>query len=32
LHRRVDARTSIQQVLLIALGILVIAVSHEFAH
>jgi zinc and cadmium transporter len=32
LHRKVDARTSIQQVLLIALGILVIAVSHEFAH
>jgi len=28
LHRRVDARTSIQQVLLIVLGILVIAVSH----
>lgn len=32
LHRRVDARTSVQQVLLIALGILVIGVSHEFAH
>ena len=32
LHRRVDARTSVQQVLLIAVGILVIAVSHEFAH
>jgi zinc and cadmium transporter len=32
LHRRVDARTSVQQVLLIVLGILVIAVSHEFAH
>ena len=28
LHRRVDARTSIQQVLLIALGIMVIAISH----
>ncbi len=32
LHRRVDARTSIQQVALIALGILVIGLSHEFAH
>jgi zinc and cadmium transporter len=32
LHRRVDARTSVQQVALIALGILVIAVSQEFAH
>jgi zinc and cadmium transporter len=32
LHRRVDAKTSIQQVLLIALGILVIGLSHEFAH
>lgn len=32
LHRRVDARTSVQQVLLIAIGILVIAVSHEYAH
>ena len=32
LHRRVDARTSVQQVILIAIGILVIAVSHEFAH
>lgn len=32
LHRRVDARTSIQQVLLIATGILLIAFSHEFAH
>ncbi len=32
LHRRVDAGTSVQQVLLIAVGILVIAVSHEFAH
>jgi hypothetical protein len=28
----VDAGTSVQQVLLIAVGILVIAVSHEFAH
>jgi zinc and cadmium transporter len=32
LHRRVDAKTSIQQVILIALGILVIGVTHEFAH
>jgi len=32
LHRRVDAGTSVQQVLLITVGILVIAVSHEFAH
>ena len=32
LHRRVDARTSVQQVLLIALGILVTGVTHEFAH
>jgi len=32
LHRRVDARTSIQQVVLIALGIVVIAVSHGLAH
>jgi zinc and cadmium transporter len=32
LHRRVDVRGSFQQVALIALGILVIAVSHEFAH
>lgn len=32
LHRRVDAPTSVQQVLLIAIGILVIALSHEFAH
>ncbi len=32
LHRRVDARTSIQQVLLIVIGILLIAFSHEFAH
>lgn len=32
LHRRVDARTSVQQVTLIALGILVIGLTHEFAH
>ena len=32
LHRRVDARTSVEQVVLIALGILVIAASHAFAH
>jgi zinc and cadmium transporter len=32
LHRRVDARTSLQQVALIALGVVVIAVSHGFAH
>ncbi len=32
LHRRVDAKTSIQQVALIALGILVIGFTHEFAH
>ncbi len=32
LHRRVDAGTSVQQVLLIAIGILVIGMSHEFAH
>jgi zinc and cadmium transporter len=32
LHRRVDAKTSVQQVLLIALGIAVIAVSHGLAH
>lgn len=32
LHRRVDARASFQQVALIAAGILVIALSHEFAH
>ncbi|MGE0029494.1 MAG: ZIP family metal transporter [Steroidobacteraceae bacterium] len=32
LHRRVDARTSVGQVALIALGVLVIALSHEFAH
>ena len=32
LHRRVDARTSVSQVALIALGVLVIGFSHEFAH
>jgi len=32
LHKRVDARTSIQQVALITLGILVIGLTHEFAH
>jgi len=32
LHRRVDARTSIRQVVLIAFGIVVIALSHGFAH
>ena len=32
LHRRVDARTSVRQVLLIAVGMLVIALSHEYAH
>jgi len=32
LHRRVDAKTSVQQVVLITLGILVIGLSHEFAH
>ena len=32
LHRRVDARTSVQQVALIATGILLIAVTHELAH
>lgn len=32
LHKRVDARTSVQQVTLIALGILIIGVTHEFAH
>jgi zinc and cadmium transporter len=32
LHRRVDARTSIQQVALIALGIVVIASTHALAH
>ena len=32
LHRRVDARTSIQQVALILLGMVVIYLSHKFAH
>ena len=32
LHRRVDAKTSLQQVLLITLGIVVIAVTHNLAH
>jgi zinc and cadmium transporter len=32
LHRRVDARTSILQVALIALGVLVTGVTHGFAH
>ena len=32
LHRRVDARTSVQQVVLIAVGIAVIAFSHGLAH
>ena len=32
LHRRVDARTSIQQVALIALGVLVTGFTHGFAH
>jgi len=32
LHRRVDAKTSLQQVALIALGIVVIAFSHSLAH
>jgi zinc and cadmium transporter len=32
LHRRVDAHTSVKQVALIALGVLVIGFSHEFAH
>ena len=32
LHRRVDARTSIQQVALILLGMAVIYLSHKFAH
>ena len=32
LHRRVDARTSIQQVALILLGMIVIYLSHKFAH
>jgi zinc and cadmium transporter len=32
LHRRVDARTSVQQVALILLGMVVIYVSHRLAH
>lgn len=32
LHRRIDARTSVQQVVLILAGILVIYVSHGMAH
>ena len=32
LHRRVDARTSVQQVVLIAIGIATIALTHGFAH
>ena len=32
LHRRVDAKTSIQQVLFIAAGILVTGLTHELAH
>jgi zinc and cadmium transporter len=32
LHRRVDARTSVQQVLLILVGMVVIYVSHRLAH
>ncbi|MGQ0429791.1 MAG: ZIP family metal transporter [Gammaproteobacteria bacterium] len=32
LHRRVDARASIQQVTLIAFGILLTGLTHEFAH
>ena len=32
LHRRVDAKTSIQQVILITLGIVVIATTHNLAH
>jgi len=32
LHRRVDARTSVQQVALILLGMVVIYFSHKFAH
>jgi zinc and cadmium transporter len=32
LHRKVDARTSIQQVLLILLGMVVIYISHRLAH
>ena len=32
LHRKVDARTSVQQVVLILLGMIVIYVSHRLAH
>lgn len=32
LHRRIDARTSVQQVVLILLGMVVIYVSHSMAH
>jgi zinc and cadmium transporter len=32
LHRRVDVRTSVQQVVLIALGVVVIALTHGMAH
>ena len=32
LHRRVDAKTSVQQVVLITLGIVVIATTHNLAH
>jgi len=32
LHRRVDAKTSVQQVVLITFGIVVIAVTHNLAH
>ena len=32
LHRRVDARTSVQQVALILLGMIVIYISHRLAH
>ena len=32
LHRRVDAKTSLQQVVLITLGIVVIATTHNLAH
>ena len=32
LHRRVDAKTSLQQVALIAVGIVVIATTHGLAH
>jgi zinc and cadmium transporter len=32
LHRRIDARTSVQQVVLILLGMVVIYISHRLAH